>query len=206
MRTPGISLRGCSRTGGNHCYFFFFGSFFRFVFAMSRNCFSDIDLTICFEAPLRLDFLRSPRWAASAAPAAICCFFDFAGIFLNRHPLRRRTYALEHPFGAATALVKALHKFKDEKRRKTPQIKDVFVPLRFHSRSSNRTCTCFHYELTEISFSGPKGDLQREAEFQVDQSQRHKSLSKRKLLDGHRVGCGIEPVWILWMLDESRHG
>ena len=85
-------------------YFFFFGSFFRFVFAMSRNCFSDIDSTICFEAPLRLDFLRSPRLAASAAPAAICCFFDFAGILFNRHPLRRRTYcALEHRFGAATA-------------------------------------------------------------------------------------------------------
>jgi hypothetical protein len=90
--------------------------------------------------------------------------------------------------------VKALHKFKDEKRRKTPQIKDVFVPLRFRSRSSNRTCTFSHVELTEISFSGPKGDLQREAEFQIDQSQRHKSLSIRKLLDGHRVGCGIEPV------------
>jgi hypothetical protein len=35
---------------------FLFRGFFRFVFAMSRNCFSDIDLTICFEAPLRLDF------------------------------------------------------------------------------------------------------------------------------------------------------
>jgi hypothetical protein len=27
-----------------------------------------------------LDFFISPRLAASAAPAAICCFFDFAGI------------------------------------------------------------------------------------------------------------------------------
>ena len=27
-----------------------------------------------------LDFLRSPRFAARAAPAAICCFFDLAGI------------------------------------------------------------------------------------------------------------------------------
>jgi hypothetical protein len=26
------------------------------------------------------DFERFPRLAASAAPAAICCFFDFAGI------------------------------------------------------------------------------------------------------------------------------
>jgi hypothetical protein len=33
---------------------------------------------------LRLDLSRSPRVAANAAPAAICCFFDFAGILLNR--------------------------------------------------------------------------------------------------------------------------
>jgi hypothetical protein len=26
------------------------------------------------------DFLISPRLAARAAPAAFCCFFDFAGI------------------------------------------------------------------------------------------------------------------------------
>src|SRR5262245_27997663 len=32
------------------------------------------------EAPLRLCFERSPRLAASAAPAAICCFFDLAGM------------------------------------------------------------------------------------------------------------------------------
>jgi hypothetical protein len=51
-----------------------------------------------------------------------------------------------------------------------------------------------HVELTEISFSGPKCDLQRKAEFQVDLSQHPKSLSIRKLLDGDRVGCGIEPV------------
>jgi len=95
VRTPVISLCGCSRNGGNHRYFFFFGSFFRFVFAMSRNCFPDIDSTICSDAPLRLDFLRPPRLAASAAPATICCFFDSAGIFINRHALRRRTYALE---------------------------------------------------------------------------------------------------------------
>jgi len=28
---------------------------------------------------------RLPRLAASAAPAAICCFFDFAGIQMNSH-------------------------------------------------------------------------------------------------------------------------
>ena len=32
------------------------------------------------EAPLSDDFERFPRFAGSAAPAAICCFFDFAGI------------------------------------------------------------------------------------------------------------------------------
>ena len=66
--------------------FFFVGSFLRLVLAMSRSCFSDIDFTICFEAPLRLDFLTSPRFAARAAPAAICCFLDFAGISLDRLP------------------------------------------------------------------------------------------------------------------------
>jgi hypothetical protein len=39
----------------------------RFVFANSRNCFSLIDFTILFEAPLSEDFERSPRFAASAA-------------------------------------------------------------------------------------------------------------------------------------------
>jgi len=32
------------------------------------------------DAPRSDDFERFPRLAASAAPAAICCFFDFAGI------------------------------------------------------------------------------------------------------------------------------
>jgi hypothetical protein len=39
-----------------------------------------IDLYIPREAPLSEDLERLPRFAASAAPAAICCFFDFAGI------------------------------------------------------------------------------------------------------------------------------
>jgi hypothetical protein len=59
---------------------FFVGRFLRFVLAKSRSCFSVIDFTICFEAPLSEDFERSPRFAARAAPAAFCCFFDFAGI------------------------------------------------------------------------------------------------------------------------------
>jgi hypothetical protein len=34
------------------------------------------------EAPRSDDFGRLPRLAAKAAPAAICCFFDFAGMVL----------------------------------------------------------------------------------------------------------------------------
>jgi len=36
------------------------------------------------DAPLRDDLLRRPRFAAKAAPAAICCFFDFAGMTKSR--------------------------------------------------------------------------------------------------------------------------
>ena len=63
---------------------FFVGSLLRLVLAKSRNCFSLIDCTICFDAPLSDDFDRFPRLAASAAPAAICCFFDLAGIMKTR--------------------------------------------------------------------------------------------------------------------------
>jgi hypothetical protein len=49
-----------------------------------RSSASDIDFAICFDAPLSEDFERSPRFAASAAPAAICCFLDFAGTFWFR--------------------------------------------------------------------------------------------------------------------------
>jgi hypothetical protein len=59
---------------------FLVGSFLRFVFAKSRSSFSVIDYAICFDAPLSEDLERSPRFAASAAPAAFCCFFDFAGM------------------------------------------------------------------------------------------------------------------------------
>jgi len=52
----------------------------RFVFAILRSSLSLIELAIWREAPLSDDFGRFPRLAASAAPAAICCFFDFAGI------------------------------------------------------------------------------------------------------------------------------
>jgi hypothetical protein len=52
----------------------------RFVFAILRSSLSLIELAIWREAPLSDDFDLFPRLAASAAPAAICCFFDFAGI------------------------------------------------------------------------------------------------------------------------------
>lgn len=39
-----------------------------------------MDLNMLFEAPRNEDLLRLPRLAAKAAPAAICCFFDFAGM------------------------------------------------------------------------------------------------------------------------------
>ena len=59
---------------------FFAGNSLRLVFAKSRSCFSLIDFAICFEAPFSDDFERLPRLAARAAPAAICCFFDLAGM------------------------------------------------------------------------------------------------------------------------------
>ena len=52
----------------------------RFVFAILRSSLSLIDFAIWRDAPLSDDFDFLPRFAASAAPAAICCFFDFAGI------------------------------------------------------------------------------------------------------------------------------
>ena len=56
------------------------GNFLRLVLATRRSSALLIDLYIPLDAP-RSDFLeRLPRLAASAAPAAICCFFDFAGI------------------------------------------------------------------------------------------------------------------------------
>ena len=68
--------------GSDH--FFFVGSFLRLVLARSRSCFSDIDSAIFLEGPFKLDFFCSPRLAASAAPAAFCCFFERAGILLYR--------------------------------------------------------------------------------------------------------------------------
>lgn len=52
----------------------------RFVLAILRSSALLIDLYMLREAPLSDDLERLPRFAESAAPAAICCFFDFAGI------------------------------------------------------------------------------------------------------------------------------
>jgi hypothetical protein len=52
----------------------------RFVFAILRSSLSLIELAIWRDAALSDDLERLPRFADSAAPAAICCFFDFAGI------------------------------------------------------------------------------------------------------------------------------
>ena len=52
----------------------------RLVLAILRSSALLIDLYIAREAPFSDDTLRLRRFAASAAPAAICCFFDFAGI------------------------------------------------------------------------------------------------------------------------------
>src|SRR6266571_4890049 len=65
-------------------YYFFLrflvGLPLRLVLAILRSSCLLIDLYIPRESPSSDEGERSPRLAASAAPAAICCFFDFAGI------------------------------------------------------------------------------------------------------------------------------
>jgi hypothetical protein len=52
----------------------------RFVFAIFLSSFLLIDLAMLRDAPRSELFDLFPRFAANAAPAAICCFFDLAGI------------------------------------------------------------------------------------------------------------------------------
>ncbi len=59
---------------------------FCLVEAILCSSVSLIDCAICFDAPLRLLLLVSPRLAAKAAPAAICCAFDFAGMIKSPVP------------------------------------------------------------------------------------------------------------------------
>lgn len=61
-------------------YFFFVGRCLRLVDAISSSWRFDIDSAIWRDAPFNDFLLRSPRLAESAAPAAICCFFDCAGM------------------------------------------------------------------------------------------------------------------------------
>jgi len=51
-----------------------------------------MDFAICLDGPLSEDFERFPRFAASAAPAAICCFLDPAGIQKIRMPNLKRIH------------------------------------------------------------------------------------------------------------------
>lgn len=60
------------------------GSFFRFALAIFSSSFVLIDFAMLFDAPRSELFDFLPRLAASAAPAAICCFLDFAGILKVR--------------------------------------------------------------------------------------------------------------------------
>ncbi len=59
---------------------FFSGSPLRFVEAKSSSSFFVMDFSMVLEAPFKLDFLISPRLAASAAPAAFCWACDLAGM------------------------------------------------------------------------------------------------------------------------------
>lgn len=68
------------------------GSFLRFACAIFSSSFVLIELAMLFDAPRSELFGFFPRFAASAAPAAICCFLDFAGIlqFRTRTLIRPR--------------------------------------------------------------------------------------------------------------------
>jgi hypothetical protein len=78
-----IEFRSLSPRVAQRFFAFLVGLPFRLVFAILRNSALLIDLYMPLDAPLREDFLRSPLLAANAAPAAICCFFDFAGIQIS---------------------------------------------------------------------------------------------------------------------------
>jgi hypothetical protein len=67
------------------CFGFFYfearlGRFLRFVLAIFSSSSWLIESAMLLDAPFKLDFGLSPRLADKAAPAAICCFFDLAGI------------------------------------------------------------------------------------------------------------------------------
>ncbi len=51
-----------------------------------------MDFAMLLEAPRREDLGFSPRFADNAAPAAICCFFDLAGIPRLRPACLQRSF------------------------------------------------------------------------------------------------------------------
>jgi hypothetical protein len=67
----------------------------RGVAANSRSSRSDMESTISLEAPFSFDLGVSPRLAERAAPAAICCFLDRAGMMFLPQGLFLRTASLE---------------------------------------------------------------------------------------------------------------
>src|SRR4029453_11320256 len=76
-----IALLRISFPSLGHLFFFFLvGLPCRLVLAILRSSALLIDSYMPLDAPRREDFLPLPLLAANAAPAAICCFFDFAGI------------------------------------------------------------------------------------------------------------------------------
>src|SRR2546430_15995477 len=87
--------------------YFLFGLFFRFVPAILFSSSLLIDSYILLEAPLRLDLPRSPRLADSAAPAAICCFFEVAlGIIhLLQLPSKQTMRQPENDFNKALVVL-----------------------------------------------------------------------------------------------------
>lgn len=76
-RTAGYELR---IAGSFQFECFLVGSLLRLAEAIRSSSALDMDSTIWREALFREDLDRSPRLADNAAPAAICCFLDLAGI------------------------------------------------------------------------------------------------------------------------------
>jgi hypothetical protein len=92
-----------------HLFFFFLvGLPFRLVLAILRSSALLIDSYMPLDAPRREDFLPSPLLAANAAPAAICCFFDFAGI---KSDLQTLDFLSELFLGFAESLLEPAQKF-----------------------------------------------------------------------------------------------
>ncbi len=77
------------------------------MLAIFSSSFLLIDLAMLFDAPRSELFDFSPRFAANAAPAAICCFLDFAGIQLLRCSCLRRSQIASSTFSHRLTRAKA---------------------------------------------------------------------------------------------------